>query len=223
MGNVIGLRTLTSRLPLIVFFGLVITTHARAGMIPVVDAGFEDEVLGVGNSISVAPGWVLGNGGGGILHPDLSMFPGGAPEGLNVAFSNGGYFSQTLAAVLELGTYSLMVDVGRRGDNTPFGGYTIQLLAGSVVLAEDNDTLIPPAGTFLTSIITYDATARDPNLGQSLTIVLTSLGVQTNFDDVRLSLASVPEPGSLLTLGIGAAFVLGYARRRGRNASTNRA
>jgi PEP-CTERM motif len=217
-------RAFTLTLPVILFFGLAIAPEAKADSISIVNAGFEDPVLAPANyTDGSAPGWNV-VGAGGVLNPSPDMFSGGAPEGQNVGWSNGGYLSQTLSDVLKFGTYSLMVDVGDRLD-LPFGNYSVQLKAGSVVLAEDNNTLLPSNGTFLTSIVTYDATAGSPDIGQALTIVLNVNGIQTNFDDVRLnftpSISGVPEPASLLMLGIGATVVLGCASRRRGKASAN--
>ena len=137
----------------------------------------------------------------------------GIPDGVNVAYSNGGTISQVLSATLTPGTYTLLVDIGSRLDEPLVangGVYIVELLAGGTILAEDNNTLKPAPGTFLTSTVTYTASANDPLLGQSLEIRLVNpIGAaQNNYDDVRLSLSSVPEPTSVLLLGIASCFGL---------------
>jgi hypothetical protein len=141
-----------------------------------------------------------GNGDGGTFNLTITQYPGQAPEGQNVADSSfflAGFLpptiSQVLSDVLTANTlYTLQVEVGNRLD-TPFPGYVVQLLAGGVLLAEDNNSLSPADGTFATSTVTFTALPGDPNLGQPLEIRLRSFGRQTNFDDVRLTaVASAP-------------------------------
>jgi len=93
------------------------------------------------------PGWTLtpAHGDGGTFNPTTAQYSGQAPEGQNVAYSS--FFLtgfppptilQVLPAVLTSNTrYTLQVEVGNRLD-TPFPGYVVQLLAGGVLLAQDN-------------------------------------------------------------------------------------
>ena len=110
-----------------------------------------------------------------------------APEGDNVAYVNltGNRVRQVLAEPLEAETFYLLeVEVGDRLDD-PFAGYRVQLLAGGVLLAESSSPT-PPNDGFVTSTVEYLASPTDPLIGQPLEIKLLSLGVQANFDDVRL-------------------------------------
>jgi hapalindole H/12-epi-hapalindole U/12-epi-fischerindole U synthase len=157
----------------------------------------------------------------GVLNPtDSSFFPEGAPEGHNVALTwlkDGDNqdplgLSQTLTATLTVNTrYTLKVDVGNidsgkgSGWYAQFGfsnikgfpGYTVQLLAGGVVIAEDNNSLAAtlPEGTFATSTIQVDIGDTHPQAGQKLEIRLINLngpgtpeapGIEVDFDNVRL-------------------------------------
>lgn len=192
-------------------FPLLIGSQSQADMIPVGNPSFE--VLGAAWTFDI-------NNETGTFVPSAALYPGGIPDGLWVGYSNGGTISQVLTAGLSLGTYTLLVDIGNRPD-LPFGGYDVELLAGGTLLAH-NDTLSPAPGTFLTSTITYIASAGDPLLGQSLEIRLIGNGVQTNYDNVRLDFApaSVPEPASLMLLGTGSVGLLGYTwRRRARTSA----
>ena len=102
---------------------------------------------------------------------------------------------QTLSDTLQLMTeYTLSVGVGNFSppgmwNFTGFPGYRVELLAGSTVLAMDNNTLTPGEGIFQTSTVTFATGASHPNAGQALSLRLVSLngpGVEVNFDSVTL-------------------------------------
>lgn len=146
------------------------------------------------------------------------------PHGTNIgvvfldndnAFQEAG-LRQTLSATLQANTrYTLRVKVGNMAtdpalnpsfDFSGFPGYRVELLAGTSVIASDNNTLTPGEGRFLTSTIEAQTGAFHPNLGQSLGIRLVNLngeGIEVNFDNVRLDAAAVPEPVGLLGLLVG--------------------
>ena len=103
---------------------------------------------------------------------------------------------QTLVNTLQLSTeYTLSVGVGNFAPPGPFNftgfpGYRVELLAGSTVLAMDNNSLTPGEGIFQTSTVTFTTGASHPNSGQALAIRLVSLngpGVEVNFDNVTLN------------------------------------
>jgi len=164
---------------------------AVADSITVLNPSFESPAVSPGVfSVGVITDWSVsaGNLPGGVFHPvgltynDLSDI-----DGNQVAYSNGGIISQTLTETLQAGmTYTLMVEVGNRAD-TNFSGYLIELLAGTTVIASDNNGVAPASGEFLTSTIEYTAMAGDADLGEALSIQLRAFGIQTNFDNVRLN------------------------------------
>jgi hypothetical protein len=170
-----------------------------------------------------------------------AFFPGGAPDGDRIAIAFGfsgtgdtgeyGY-QQTLGDVLTANThYELQVEVGNIASGTDTGGnpydlsgfpgYRIELLAGTDVIAVDDNTLggIIPEGDFLTATLTVDIGAAHTNLGQALGIRLVNLNLapeigspdlEVDFDNVRLDATPVPEPmglfgGLLLLIGLGCA------------------
>ncbi|MCP3959178.1 MAG: hypothetical protein GY719_15115 [bacterium] len=175
---------------LILFISFPYLAPLGAEQVPIGNPSFEADALCEGcNAISIT-GWATSPGGGdGVFNPTAAQYPGGVvPDGENVAYVNlsGNSVRQILTAVLEADRrYTLRVEVGNRLDEA-FAGYRVQLRAGGVVLAEDNSSLTPAPGEFVTSTVTYDATAFDPQLGQPLEIWLLSPGVQANFDQVRL-------------------------------------
>jgi hypothetical protein len=208
---------------------------ASAEQLTIVNAGFEDPVLGSGYTDGPIPGWTEFDSGRFGVVVATSEALGTAPEGQNVAWSFGRDLSQVLGSVLTAGAeYTLRVDIGKNYDASNSMGYDIQFLAGGVVLAEDNNSLSivpayptnPPGGGFVTSTLHYAASASDPLLGQSLEIRLIALGTggstvdgaEVDFDNVRLqtNANAVPEPGGLVLALTGLACFGGVwqARRR---------
>ena len=197
------------------------------------------------------PNGIVGNavGGNGIflgmLQPNgMDFFNTPAPEGDKVGilfgFANtegaGEYgIEQTLGNVLEANTqYDLSVEVGNIGSGTGgagffdlsgFPGYRVDLLAGGVVIAFDNNSLLIPEFAFSTSTVSFSTGAAHAQLGQSLGIRLVSLNTQqgtadieVDFDDVILeaTAVAVPEPTTMILFGTGMFALFGYARRRNR-------
>ncbi len=128
---------------------------------------------------------------------------GGGPVGLRQTLS------ETLAGDT---TYTLTVQVGNiaSGQGPPpcdvfgffnldgFPGYRVQLLAGGVVIAEDNNSLAGaiPDGEFRLCTVQATIGAAHPQLGAALEIRLINLntpgtpmspGIEVDFDDVRLT------------------------------------
>ena len=183
--------------------------------IPVPYAGFEDPVLGEGDYTWLdTPGWTqVGGEGAGIWRVTLSDFdPVVAPEGQNVLYTenapagvaNG--VAQVLTETFAANTdYTLTVEVGNAWFYY-FAGYSVQLLAGGIVIAEENDTLWPDYMKWATSTVQYTYDSADSALvGQPLEIRLLNLGldkdnpsgdtVGVEFDNVTLSYDTGAEPG----------------------------
>jgi hypothetical protein len=140
-----------------------------------------------------------GNGANGIFTGTLlpngtDFFATPAPEGVRVGLLFGfgdsagvgageyGY-EQTLSSVFQANTqYDLSVEVGNISsgvsqdgtffDLSGFPGYRIDLLAGGVVIASDDNSLVIPEGEFATANISFMSGASDALLGLSLGIPL---------------------------------------------------
>jgi hypothetical protein len=180
-----------------------------------------------------------------INHPGVFVnFPGGAPEGQRVAIAfndnptgGGGEYGlvQTLSATLQADTaYSLRVLIGNiaSGQSQNFGffnlngfpGYRVDLLAGGVVIASDNNSLLPDEGTFEESLVSYTTGSGHAQLGQALGIRLVNLNLVDNtdltadwevdFDDVRLTATAVPEPAATAIVLASGCLLLAWFRRR---------
>ena len=180
-----------------------------------------------------------------------TLFPNGtdffnttAPEGNRVSIlfnrgaqGSGAYgYEQTLAATLQANTdYSLSVEVGNIQSGTSesgeffnlddFPGYRVELLAGGVVIAQDNNSLIITEGTFATSTVNFSVGAVHAQLGQTLGIRLLNLNVpatpsgpdlEVDFDNVTLDATGVPEPASLWLMSLGGIGMIVTLRRRRR-------
>ena len=204
------------------FLVIVPQGQVKAALLTVANNSFEAPVVTAQSGSVVATGivggWTFAGGAQGFFNPSLgeTFSPGFGygpspvlPNGNQVAWSNGGTISQKLSATLQTNTvYTLGVHVGRR-QTVPFAGYNIQLYAGSNLLAS-NSSVIPAAGTFAPVTVSYTS-GISVTPGQALEIRLTSNGVQTNFDNITLDAASIPEPSAILgLLGFG---LLGIASK----------
>ncbi|GCE59896.1 PEP-CTERM sorting domain-containing protein [Microcystis aeruginosa] len=205
------------------FLVIVPQGQVKAALLTVANNSFETPVVtspsGSISSTGLVGGWRFAGGAQGFFNPSLgeTFSPGFGygpspvlPDGNQVAWSNGGTISQTLSATLQTNTkYTLGVYVGRR-QNVAFAGYNIELYAGGNFLAS-NSGVTPAAGTFEYVTVDYTSGVSNPFLGQALEIRLTSNGVQTNFDNITLDAASIPEPSAILgLLGFG---LLGIASK----------
>lgn len=192
---------------------LTVSSIAAAAPIPITNGSFELPATPPDSFIVNAPpnGWSaygtldFGNRTIGVLNPNTTaLYLDPVPDGSNVGVtflqpqqnSEAG-LQQTLASTLQpLTQYTLTVEVGNLAQaDAPFAfngfpGYRIDLLAGTTVIASDDDTLLPGEGRFLTSTVQLTTGATHPNAGEALAIRLVNLdaapGIEVNFDDVRL-------------------------------------
>lgn len=155
-------------------------------------------------------------GTAGLFQPNSTYYVGPVPDGSIVAWTSGGTISQILTASLTPNTtYMLSVDVGHRLDEPLGTEYSIKLYAGNTLLAmlpSSTSTITIPIGTFADETLTYTSGATvAPG---DLRIVLSSDGNQANFDDVKLTASTVPEPSSLFLLAGGLGLLALVLRRR---------
>jgi len=199
----------------------VLSASAGAAEIPIVNPSFEDPVLVEDDWTWLdVPGWTqVGADGPGVWNVTLADFdPVLAPDGENVVYTenaasgvaNG--LTQILTETFAANTdYTLTASVGNSWAYY-WSGYSVQLLAGGTVIAEDNNTWVPPEYmVWGTSNVEYTYDAADAGLvGQPLEIRLLNLGIDVDgrpgetvgveFDAVSL----IPEPATMALLGLGA-------------------
>ncbi len=193
---------------------------ANATLITIQNPSFELPPLAGPGSFTLGSivDWNL-NGVGGIFQPANGQL---APptDGVQVGYLTSGDVSQTLAATLTAGlVYTLDADFLARENCCGWAGSELDLVAGSTVLAS---AFIPTlsSGGVQTSTVSYAPTALDPNLGQTLEIVITATGgtgAQIDFDNVTLDASSsVPEPATGLFVGTGLMIAALATKRRGK-------
>ncbi len=188
---------------------------------------------GAFSATAAPPGWAaygnglnFGNRTIGVLRPvTTTLYAEPAPDGQNVGViflldnqaNQTNYanieagMQQTLAATLQpLRRYTLRVEVGNIANdiNAPFlfGGfpnYRIDLLAGTNVLASDNNSLLLAEGRFLTSTVIVTTTTSNVFAGQPIGIRLVNLnsgpGIEVNWDNVRLESSPILPPVLTIT------------------------
>ena len=208
---------------LVFAFGLLFALTAIASASPIPVANFSFETLpagglpfgcgGTGCAFSEAaiPGWTNPGFSGQFQPGSNTQYFNFIPDGITVAYSNDAPITQSVGTVAANTTYTLLVDIGLRKDE-PSSAATAQLLIGGTPV---NATGVAPSpGNWSTFTAIYKSVAAD--VGKTLTIELTTVTAQGDFDNVRLDASpttAVPEPSTLALLGAGIALVLGFHRK----------
>lgn len=174
--------------------------------ITLVNPGFENPILADGSSTDTLPGWLpIGNV---VLpaawNPNVTYYAFDPPEGQNIgdvylspAYSGFSQVLQRAEGQFQADTtYALKVRVGRNLVDS-YDGYIIQLLANGAVIAQDDNSTVPAAGSFVTASFNYlyNASLHSHLVGFPLEIRLLSKGLaggvgDVNFDDVQLTYAT---------------------------------
>lgn len=204
---------------------ILFASVAFADSIPVDNPSFEtlasapltDPCAGSGCSFEYLggsfAGWTFS--GGGLFQPGTSTnYFNSLPDGPTIAFANGGgTISQILGVTVQPDTtYTLDLDIGNR-KNVGFDGLADLVIGGQSYQATGVEPISGDWGLF-SATFTCDGTCSQ--VGDSIEILLSSSGVQGNFDNVEM-FSSVPEPAaiSLLSIGLLGLAVLGWRRKQG--------
>lgn len=193
----------------------LVLTSAYSHAATVLNPSFEANVVGDNSFAGVIDNWVITGPATGTQDFPAAQTPQ-TTFGLQHAYVNSGSSinQNTSETIIGGQKYTLTVNVGQV---SAFSGSTatIRLYGNTLsnVIAEFTG-IAPSTGAYLLDqTFSYTAlTSGDPFAGQTVGIALIGTGgTQVLFDNVRLDVASVPEPSSLLLGGLGA---LALVRRR---------
>ena len=210
-----------------VSFGLVCAAGLMSmSSASLINASFESPAVALGQFTSGVGivGWDAPGLSDGVWHlPSSSIFNTSAPDGLQIGYCNEGSLAQTATDVIGVGTNSISVEAGRRGDSSA-GGFNMELWAGGTESqgSVSGGTLLASVvydytqfspNTFTLETASYVAGANDPHLGQAITVefVRTAVSHEICIDDVKVMAAPAPEPASVAALGLG---IVAIGRRR---------
>lgn len=142
------------------------------------------------------------------------------PDGNSIGFlSEGSIWQNTNHQIEANNKFTLSLDIGNRSD-VYFPEYDVRLMAYGTedTILASSSSLIPDEGLFSTLTLSYTALLGDQNIGKNLGIQIFSKGSQLNFDNVRLSNDGipnpVPEPATMLLVGMGLAGLAGFGRKK---------
>jgi autotransporter-associated beta strand protein len=177
-----------------------------AAIVPITisNPGFESQVLADGSSSTAVSGWsVFGNAGFfvGAWNPNATYYANGVPEGQNIvdiyqsaAFSGCSQIVQGAEGQFQADvTYELKFKVGRNLTDA-YDGYIAQLVVNGTIIAQDDNSRVPSAGSFVAASLkySYNAALHSGLVGQPIEIRLLTKGLaggfgDVNFDEVQLT------------------------------------
>lgn len=178
---------------------------------------WDDSTTSAAGEVIDMLGWTAANGGGGDT---LNNGPGGSLAWNTFAGwgDNSRVESDSLGQILAGETYTITATVGGPGNGPRSQGIAFSLLANGVALTPTSQVDVTPGlGDFETISRTYDTASLVGVVGQDISVVVgvtddNTAGNRIIFDDVTMTPAPIPEPSSLVLLGLGG--LLATRRRR---------
>lgn len=228
---------MTSRaycLPIVFCVALFVSHSLASGdIITIVNSSFEDPVLNDGVNVGGWEGWQLYSptltrpGGTWNINGESTYWNVSAPHGNNVGYLNNGDFpgdsasgTQSLGVyLLADSNYQLSFFVGHPIGYATGTEYEVGLYAGQNLLASVSGS--GPEGSFRQIQLDFDSTGSS-FVGEELSINFFSNQVQTAFDDIRLSVSSVPEPATIVMWCVAGLAGVGIVRCQRRKLKCGR-
>ncbi len=213
-------------LPIVFCVALSVSQSLASGdVIAIVNSSFEDPVLNDGVNVVGWEGWQLYSpattraGGTWNINGESTYWNVSAPHGNNVGYLTNGNFPEDSASgtqslgvnLLADSNYQLSFFVGHPIGYATGTQYEAGLYAGQNILASISGT--GPEGSFQQVQLDFDSTGSS-FIGEELSIYFFSSRVQTAFDDIRLSVSSVPEPATIVPWCVAGLAGVGLARRQ---------
>jgi hypothetical protein len=157
----------------------------------------------------------------GVFDPDNTSYQNasgnsvslpGTATGYQVGFVTGGgaRISQNVGALLPNSTYTLTVAYGIPLISSGTGWLELYSSSSGVGLLATNKGFSGVSGTFVDRSVSY---TTGSGVSGDLIVVLSSLGNETHYDNVRLDATTIPEPGFFVLLS-AVPVTLTFRRRK---------
>lgn len=183
---------------------------ALADPITIANPSFEADILGNGAWNYSVTDWALA-GSGGTWNPGIGIYPGGAPDAANVAWTHNSFIYQILSDTIQPNyQYTLEAYVGKFSTNTVH--YFLKLIAAEsdVVLA----SVTGDAAYQTFNLVSLSYTVTDQYLGEHLVVAFGNTeSTEVDFDNVTLTGTDpVPLPSTLILLSSSLLGLIGWRR-----------
>jgi hypothetical protein len=160
--------------------------------VPLTNPDFDVDALLEGEWSNTVTGWQV-SGNAGFFNPTETQYPTDDGTRANIGYTNNGRLIQVTGEPLALDTeYTLNLEAGHRAD-TAQAPFTVRLVADGQVLAQAGGYTINP-GEWRPVTLKLITSAAHP-IGAFLEIHLISTDVQTNYDNVTLTIGDAPVGG----------------------------